>query len=58
MMGKRGRSVVAESGSILTPSSVLLDHHFDEILETVEEIQGLAALLKSLSPEDEKRDEI
>lgn len=49
--------MVVETGSFLTPSSALLDNHFDELLETIEEIRGLIALLKSLSPLDEKRDE-
>lgn len=49
--------MVAESGSFLTPSRALLVNHFDEILGTIEEIRGLAALLKSRSPGDEKRDE-
>ncbi|TKB77715.1 MAG: hypothetical protein E8D45_05285 [Nitrospira sp.] len=57
MIRKRGQSVVAERGSFLTPSSPLLDNHFDEILETIEEIRGLAALLKSRSPGDEEREE-
>ena len=57
MIKKRGQSVVVETGSFLTPSSALLDNHFDEILETVEEIRGLVALLKSRSSGDEKRDE-
>ncbi len=57
MIKKRGQSMVAETGSFLTPSSSLLDNHFDEILETVEEIKGLVAILKSLSPADGKRDE-
>ena len=39
------------------PSSSLLDNHFDEILETTEEILGLVAILKTLSPTDDKRDE-
>jgi hypothetical protein len=49
--------MVAETGSFLTPSSALLDNHFDELLETIEEIRGLIAILKSLPPADEKRDE-
>ncbi|MGH7233620.1 MAG: hypothetical protein ACREJU_20000 [Nitrospiraceae bacterium] len=57
MIKKRGRSTVAETGSFLTPSSSLLDNHFEEMLETVEEIRVLVAILKSLSPADEKRDE-
>jgi hypothetical protein len=43
--------------SLLSPSSSLLDNHVDEILETIEEIAGLAAILKTLSPADAKRDE-
>jgi len=57
MIKKRGQSAVAETGSFLTPSSALLDNHFVEILETIEEIRGLVALLKSRSSGDEKRDE-
>lgn len=49
--------MAAETGSFLSPSSTLLDNHFDELLETIEEIRGLAAILKSLSSEDDKRDE-
>lgn len=43
--------------SFLAPSSSLLDNHFDEITETSEEILGLVALLKTLSPTDSKREE-
>ncbi len=57
MIKKRRQLAVLDKDSILAPSSSLLDNHFDEILETIEEIRGLAALLKSLSPGDEKRDE-
>ena len=57
MIKKRRRATVADTGAFLTPSSALLDNHFHEILETVEEIRGLVAILKSLSPADEKRDE-
>jgi hypothetical protein len=57
MIKKRRQSVVAEKDSFLTPSSSLLDNHFEEILETIEEILGLVAILKTLSPADEKRDE-
>jgi benzoyl-CoA reductase/2-hydroxyglutaryl-CoA dehydratase subunit BcrC/BadD/HgdB len=49
--------MVTETGSFLTPSSALLDNHFHEILETVEEIRGLTVILKSLSDTDEKREE-
>jgi hypothetical protein len=35
----------------------LLDNHFEEILETAEEILGLVAMLKTLLPADAKRDE-
>jgi len=49
--------MVAETGSFFSPSSALLDNHFHEILETVEEIRGLIAILRSLAPADEKRDE-
>ena len=42
--------MVAETGSFfLSPSSAVLDNHLDELLETIEEIRGLSALLKSLS---------
>ena len=39
------------------PSSALLDNHFEELLEAIEEIRGLTALLKSISSRDEKREE-
>jgi hypothetical protein len=56
MIKKRGQSVAA-TRSFVTPSSPLLDNHFDEILESLEEIRGLVAILKSLSSADEKREE-
>ena len=57
MIKKRGRSMVSERGAFLSPSSALLDNHFDELLETIEEIRGLTAILKSLPLADEKREE-
>ena len=57
MIKKRGRPKVADTGALLAPSSVLLENHFEELLEAIEEIQGLTALLKSLPPADEKREE-
>ena len=57
MIKKRGRSMVAETGAFLSPSSAVLDNHLDELLETIEEIRGLTALLKSLSLADKKREE-
>lgn len=57
MIKKRNRSMVAEPKSFLAPSSALLDNHFDELLETIEEIRGLTAILKSLPPADEQREE-
>jgi hypothetical protein len=48
---------VADMGTFFSPSSALLDNHFDELLETIEEIRGLTALLKSLPPANEKREE-
>ena len=56
-MIKKGRSMVAERGAFLSPSSALLDNHFVELLETIEEIRGLTAILKSLPSADEKREE-
>ena len=35
----------------------MLDNHFDELLGTIEEIRGLTAILKSLLPAIEKREE-
>ena len=49
--------MAAVKDSFLTPSSPLLDNHFNEIEEASEEILGLVAILKTLSPNDSKRDE-
>jgi hypothetical protein len=57
MIKKRRRPTVAETDSFLSPSSAMLDTHFDELLETIEEIRGLVAILKSLPLEDNKREE-
>lgn len=57
MIRKTRRSAVADRDSFLTPSSSLLDNHFVEIMETAEEVLGLVAILKTLSPADSKRDE-
>ncbi|MBX3305941.1 MAG: hypothetical protein KF751_07790 [Nitrospira sp.] len=57
MSKKRRQSTAAVKDSFLTPSSSLLDNHFDEITETSEELLGLVALLKTMSPTDSKRDE-
>lgn len=57
MIKKTRRSAVADRDSFLTPSSSLLDNHFAEIMETAEEVLGLVAILKTLSPTDSKRDE-
>ncbi|HSA85936.1 MAG TPA: hypothetical protein VLE46_07125 [Nitrospira sp.] len=57
MIKKRGRTKLPESGTLLAPSSTLLDNHFSELLEAIEEIRGLIALLKELSTISDKRDE-
>ena len=57
MIKKTRSTVLADKQSFLAPSSPLLDNHFDEIMETSEEILGLVAILKTLSPTDSKRDE-
>lgn len=57
MIKKTRSAALAEKQSLLTPSSPLLDHHVDEIVEASEEILGLVAILKSSSPTDSKRDE-
>jgi hypothetical protein len=57
MMKKPGRPKIADTGALLVPSSAVLENHFEELLEANEEIQGLTALLKSLPPADEKREE-
>jgi hypothetical protein len=57
MIKKTRRSAVADRDSFLTPSSSLLDNHVVEITETAEEVLGLVAILKTLSPTDSKRDE-
>ncbi len=38
-------------------SSAVLDNHFEELLEAIEEIRGFTALLKSIPSTDEKREE-
>ena len=57
MNKKTGQPMAAEKDSFLTPSSSLLDNHFNEIKEASEEILVLVAILKTLSPTDSKRDE-
>ena len=57
MIKKARPPALPEKESFLTPSSSLLDNHLDEIVETSEEILGLVAILKTLSPTDAKRDE-
>ena len=53
MIKKRWRSVVADKGVFLSSSCALLDNHFDELLETIEELRGLTAILKTLPPANE-----
>ncbi len=53
----RGRPKISDTGTLLVPSSALLDNHFEELLEAIEEIRGLTALLKSISSRGEKREE-
>jgi hypothetical protein len=57
MIKKTRHATAAVKDSFLLPSSSLLDNHFEEILETTEEILGLVAILKTLTPTDAKRDE-
>lgn len=38
------------------PPPPLLERHLEEILEAVEEVHNLAATLKVIPPDDEKRD--
>lgn len=57
MIKKTRSATLVDKPSLLIPSSALLDNHFDEIAETSEEILGLVAILKSLSPADPQRDE-
>ncbi|MFO0706375.1 MAG: hypothetical protein U0412_05940 [Nitrospira sp.] len=57
MIKKTRSAALAEKQSFLTPSSPLLDNHFDEIVEASEEILGLVAILKRMSPTDPNRDE-
>lgn len=51
------RAALAETDSVLSYSSTLLDNHLDEILEAIEEVHNYAAALKLLARDDEKRDE-
>jgi hypothetical protein len=57
MIKKRGRSIVEEKRAFLSPSSAVLDNHLDELLETIEEVRGLVAILKSLPLADENREQ-
>ncbi len=57
MIKKRRRTKLSESGTLLAPSSTLLDNHFEELLEAIEEIRGLTVLLKALPTTSDKRDE-
>ncbi|MBH0203461.1 MAG: hypothetical protein HP496_14470 [Nitrospira sp.] len=57
MIKKARPPMLTEKESYLVPSSPLLDNHLDEIVETSEEILGLVAILKTLSPSDAKRDD-
>jgi hypothetical protein len=57
MIKKTRSAVLADKRSFLTPSSPPLDNHVDEIAEASEEILGLVAILKTVSPTDSKRDE-
>ncbi len=57
MIKKRGRTKLPETGTLLAPSSPLLDNHFEELLESIEEIRGLTALLKALPSSSDKRDD-
>ena len=57
MIKKTRQSVLADKDSFLMPSSSMLDNHLDEIVETTEEVLGLVAILKTLSPADSTRDE-
>ena len=57
MSKKRGQTKLPESGVLIAPSSTLLDNHFEELLEAIEEIRGLTALLKALPATSEQRDD-
>lgn len=54
---KKARTTLAENDSLVFPSSPMLDHHLEDLMEAVEEIHNLAGVLKVISPHDEKRDE-
>lgn len=55
-MHKRAQTTLAERKSLLSASSVGLEHHMQDILEAVEEIHNLAGTLNVLPLDDEKRD--
>jgi hypothetical protein len=57
MIKKRGQTKLPEPGALLVPSSALLNNHFEELLEAIEEIRGLTELLKALPTTSDKRDE-
>ena len=57
MTRKKDQTMVAETDSLLSYSSAMLDNHLGEILEAIEEVHNYAAALKLLAHDDEKRDE-
>lgn len=54
---KKARTTFVENDSLVVPSSPMLDHHLEDLMEAVEEIHNLAGVLKVISPNDEQRDE-
>ncbi|MBM4122478.1 MAG: hypothetical protein FJ249_07795 [Nitrospira sp.] len=56
MIKKRTQTTLVEKTSLLSASSVALEHHMQDILEAVEEVHNLAGVLNVLPLDDEKRD--
>ena len=54
---RTSRVAYPEPDTLVMPSTPTLEHHFEDILEAVEEIHNLSATLRVIPPDDTHRDE-
>lgn len=54
---RTSRVAFSEPDQLVMPSTPTLEHHFEDILEAVEEIHNLSATLRVIPPDDKSRDE-